>query len=36
MVTTFLVLLLVPAMIGIQADVGALRRRLAQRRSATA
>lgn len=36
MVTTFLVLLLVPAMIGIQADLGALRRRLAGHRPAPA
>jgi multidrug efflux pump subunit AcrB len=36
MVTTFLVLLLVPAMIGIQADLGALRRRLMQDRPAPA
>jgi hypothetical protein len=36
MVTTFLVLLLVPAMLGIQADLGALRRRLAGRRAAPA
>jgi hypothetical protein len=36
MVTTFLVLLLVPAMIGVQADLGALRRRLAQPRPASA
>jgi multidrug efflux pump subunit AcrB len=36
MVTTFLVLLLVPAMIGVQADLGALRRRLAQPRPAPA
>jgi multidrug efflux pump subunit AcrB len=36
MVTTFLVLLLVPAMIGIQADFGALRRQLAGRRPAPA
>jgi multidrug efflux pump subunit AcrB len=36
MVTTFLVLLLVPAMIGIQADLGALRGRLKQRRATPA
>jgi multidrug efflux pump subunit AcrB len=36
MVTTFLVLLLVPAMIGIQADFGALTRRLGERRAASA
>jgi multidrug efflux pump subunit AcrB len=36
MVTTFLVLLLVPAMLGIQADLGALRRRLAGRQPAPA
>jgi multidrug efflux pump subunit AcrB len=36
MVTTFLVLLLVPAMLGIQADLGALRRRLARERAAPA
>jgi multidrug efflux pump subunit AcrB len=36
MVTTFLVLLLVPAMIGVEADLGALRRRLAQPRPAPA
>jgi multidrug efflux pump subunit AcrB len=36
MVTTLLVLLLVPAMVGIQADLGALARRLAGRRAASA
>ena len=36
MVTTFLVLLVVPALIGIQADVGALRRRASERAAATA
>jgi multidrug efflux pump subunit AcrB len=36
MVTTFLVLLLVPAMIGIQADVSALARRFARRPAASA
>jgi multidrug efflux pump subunit AcrB len=36
MVTTLLVLLLVPAMLGIQADLGALRRRLAGQQAAPA
>jgi multidrug efflux pump subunit AcrB len=36
MVTTFLVLLLVPAMLGIQADFGALRQRVAGRQAAPA
>ena len=36
MVTTFLVLLLVPAMIGIQADLAALRQRVARREPASA
>jgi multidrug efflux pump subunit AcrB len=36
MVTTLLVLFLVPAMLGIQADLGALRRRLAGRQAAPA
>jgi multidrug efflux pump subunit AcrB len=36
MVTTFLVLFLVPAMLGIQADVGALRQRVAGRQPAPA
>ena len=36
MVTTFLVLLLVPAMIGIQADLGALARRFGERQAASA
>ena len=36
MVTTFLVLLLVPAMIGIQADLGTLARRYGERRAASA
>jgi multidrug efflux pump subunit AcrB len=36
MVTTLLVLLLVPAMVGIQADLGALVRRLGRRRTASA
>jgi hypothetical protein len=36
MVTTFLVLLLVPAMLGIQADFGALARRIGERRAASA
>jgi multidrug efflux pump subunit AcrB len=36
MVTTFLVLLLVPAMIGLQADFGALVRRLGRREAASA
>jgi multidrug efflux pump subunit AcrB len=36
MVTTFLVLLHVPAMIGIQADFGALARRIGERRAASA
>jgi Cu/Ag efflux pump CusA len=36
MVTTFLVLLLVPAMIGIQADVSAPARRFARRPAASA
>jgi hypothetical protein len=36
MVTTFLVLFLVPAMIGIQADLGALRQRAARGQPAPA
>jgi hypothetical protein len=36
MVTTFLVLFLVPAMLGIQADLGALRTRVAGRQPAPA
>jgi multidrug efflux pump subunit AcrB len=36
MVTTFLVLLLVPAMLGIQADLGVLARRFGERRAASA
>jgi multidrug efflux pump subunit AcrB len=36
MVTTFLVLFLVPAMLSIQADIGALRQRIARRQPAPA
>jgi hypothetical protein len=36
MVTTFLVLFLIPAMLGIQAELGALRQRAAERQPAPA